>query len=113
MKVDWTIHMILDEPLSFHTHGLNKHGSLEIEIVLPLIKEQGMLFCNYIGEAIAEGRKIEDKQMVEHIFNVPVFFFRTMPLHGESQVLRAVFPDEGGYYPWELGCSEPYKSQMQ
>lgn len=113
LEVDWMVHMILGDPLSFHTHGLDRHGSLEIEILLPLSKEQGIMLCNCIGESIAQGLKIEDGQMVEHIFNVPIYFFKTMPLHGEKEVLRAVFTDELGRYPWEPDCAEPYKRQIQ
>ena len=35
-KVDWYIHYIPCEQPSFHTHGLNQYGSLELELVLPV-----------------------------------------------------------------------------
>ena len=112
MKIDWDIHHILDEPVSYHTHGLEQFGSLEIEIVLPLYPHEGAMFCNNIGAAIQTGLKVEDGQMVEGLFNLPIFFFKTMPLHGDKEVYRVVFPDSQGLFPWEDGCEETYKNQM-
>ena len=112
MKIDWDIHHILDEPMSYHTHGLEQFGSLEIEIVLPLYPHEGAMFCNNIGAAIRDGLEVEDGLMVEGLFNLPVFFFKTMPLHGDKEVYRVVFPDSQGLFPWEAGCEETYKNQM-
>lgn len=37
MKPDWIIHYIICERPSSHTHGLDRHGSLELELNLPVI----------------------------------------------------------------------------
>lgn len=117
MKIEWDIHHIIDKPISYHTHGLEQFGSLEIEIALPLYPHDGALFCNTIGAAIREGLKVEDGKMVEHLFNVPVFFFKTMPLHGDKEVYRVIFPDKNDFFPWDMDgyirCDEPYKSQIK
>lgn len=116
-KFDWEIHNVVDNPISFHTHGLDKYDSLEIEIVLPLHLKEGASFCNCIGAAIAEGLKIEDGLMVEGLFNLPIYFFKTMPIHGDKEVFRAIFPDENGFFPWEeengVKCSKGYIDQIQ
>lgn len=117
MKQDWIIHGVVDEPLTYHTHGLNKFGSLEVEILLPISPKNAGIYLNAIGEAIQNGLKLEDGLMVEELFSVPVFFFKVMPEHGEEEVFRAVFPDEKGYFPWDMSgairCDEPYKSQIK
>lgn len=122
MKPDWVVHNVLDNPLSFHTHGLNKYGSLEIEIVLPLYQEEGCAFCNCIGVAIAKGLKVEDGLMVDSLFTdelgcrQPIYFFKTKPIHGEKEVYRAIFPDPNRLFPWEvegrLSCAAEYKDQI-
>ena len=116
-KPDWVIHNVTGNPISFHTHGLDKYGSLEIEIVLPMYHKEGVNFCNYIGAAITDGLKIEDGLMIEGLFNLPVYFFKTMPIHGDKEVFRVVFPDEKGFFPWEeengARCSEGYIDQIQ
>lgn len=122
MKPDWVVHNVLDNPLSFHTHGLDKYGSLEIEIVLPLYQEEGCAFCNCIGVAIAKGLRIEDGLMVDSLFTdelgckQPIYFFKTKPIHGEKEVYRAIFPDPNGLFPWEvegrLSCAAEYKDQI-
>lgn len=116
MKIEWDIHHVIDEPASFHTHGLEQFGSLEIEIALPLYPHEGAMFCNNLGAAIRDGLKVEDGQMVEGLFNLPVFFFKTMPLHGDKEVYRVVFPDEKGYFPWDMNgetrCDDHYIEQI-
>ena len=36
MRPDWIIHYILCDRPSSHTHGLDKYGSLELELNLPV-----------------------------------------------------------------------------
>lgn len=116
-KFDWEIHNVVSNPISFHTHGLDKYNSLEIEIVLPLHLKEGASFCNCIGAAIAEGLKIEDGLMVEGLFNLPIYFFKIKPIHGDKEVFRAIFPDANGFFPWEeengVKCSEGYIDQIE
>ena len=116
MKHEWIIHHILDEPLSYHTHGLDKFGSLEIELLLPVSPFVAANYLNAIGEAIKDGLKIEDGLYVEGVFNIPVFFFKVKSVHSEDYVYRVIIPDSKGFYPWtqegHLRCDEPYKSQI-
>lgn len=116
MKIEWDIQHFLDKPESYRTCGLERLGSLDIEIALPLYLHEGTEFINNICAAIQDGLKIEDGLMVENLFKLPVFFFKVKSLHGEDLVYRVIFPDEKGYFPWdmngEIRCAEPYRSQI-
>ena len=117
MKHEWIIHHILDEPLSYHTHGLDKFGSLEIELLLPVHPNVAANYLNAIGEAIKDGLKIEDGLYVEGVFNFPVFFFKVKSMQSDDLVYRVIIPDSKGFFPWtqegNLRCDEPYKSQIK
>ena len=113
---DWIIHSILDVPLSFHTHGLNKYCNYELEVVLPLEPATAGNLINRIGLAIKNGLKLEDGLMVTTLFRTPIFFFKTKSLTDTNTVYRIIFPDERELYPWDIQngyrCEVPYKSQI-
>ena len=120
MKKDWIIHIVPDEVtglLSGHTHGLDKWGSFEIEINLHLRPEILGQYLNLVAERIVKGLKIEDGERIEGIFNCPIYFFKTKSVQSEDLVLRAIFPDEFGFYPWDLyndkRCELDYKEQIK
>ena len=54
MTPTWIIHFIPCGQPSYHTHGLNRYGSLELELNLPLEPRQAMLFINLIANEVAE-----------------------------------------------------------
>lgn len=49
MKPDWIIHYILADRPSSHTHGLDRHGSLELELNLPVPQEKAQMILNLLG----------------------------------------------------------------
>ena len=116
MKPDWIIHRILCERPTFHTHGLRRHGSLELELNLPLEPKQGAQFINLIAAEIAEkGKRYQSGEQVDGVFSLPFYVFQTKAIHASKpndQVLRIVFPDPGRKYPWEDGCQPPYSEQL-
>ena len=57
MKPDWIIHYILADRPSSHTHGLDRHGSLELELNLPVPQEKAQMILNLLGPiGLATGR---------------------------------------------------------
>ena len=52
MTPTWIIHFIPCGQPSYHTHGLNRYGSLELELNLPLEPRQAMLFINLIANEV-------------------------------------------------------------
>jgi hypothetical protein len=116
MKKDWEIHLVTDTitgKSSAHTHGLDKYGSLEIEINLHLRPEILGQYINLIADHIAsKGLQIEDGERVEGIFNSPIYFCKVKSVQSEDLVLRAIFPDENLKYPWDNDCSAGYCEQI-
>ena len=56
MSVDWIIHFIPCTPQpSFHTHGLDRHNSLELELNLALKPRQAMQFINLTAMDMVNG----------------------------------------------------------
>ncbi|SHJ57647.1 hypothetical protein SAMN02745136_00433 [Anaerocolumna jejuensis DSM 15929] len=116
MKRDWKIHIVPDETtglLSGHTHGLDKWGSLEIEINLHLRPEILGQYLNLIAEKIVKGLMVEDGERVMGIFDCPIYFFKTKSVQSEDEVLRVIVPDEEMRFPWDNDCSESYREQIE
>jgi len=113
-KPTWIIHAVFDEnAMAFHTHGLDKYGSLELELNLPLDQKQGMTFVNLVGLEIANGKKFKDGDIDNTVFQCNITFREAKSIFGENEkILRIILPDENFKFPWEDGCSQPYKSQI-
>lgn len=116
MKYTWIIHNVCDgERFTYHTHGLNAYGSLELELNLPLVPNQAGLFINLIADSVAKGRQYHSGECVPEIFTAPFYLLETKPVHGtyeDEQVLRIIFPDENFRFPWQSGCNPDYLSQL-
>lgn len=116
MKPTWIIHGILCDRPSYHTHGLDRYGSLELELNLPLMQTQAVLFINLIASEIAEkGKRYQSGDREEDIFNVPFYLFETdasQPSRPHDRVLRILFCDPAGRYPWEPECAPDYAGQL-
>ena len=116
MEPDWIIHLVLCERPSSHTHGLDKHSSLELELNLPLVKRSAGMILNLLGREIAEnGKRYQSGDREIEVFNLPVYFFETEPAVPDAcfkRVLRVLLCDPAGEYPWEDGCEERYAKQL-
>lgn len=116
MKIEWDVYHYTDSPQAFVTNGLDKFGSLEIEIVWPLYLQDGVYICNLIADKIRNGLHIEDGLYVADIFPNPLYFIRTKAAHTDIEVYRVIFPDGKGYFPWDMNgavrCEEPFKKQI-
>ena len=76
MKPDWIIHYILCERPSSHTHGLDRHGSLELELNLPVIQEKAKMILNLMGLEIAEkGKCYRSGDREDNVFTIPIYLF--------------------------------------
>lgn len=116
MKPDWIIHYILDDWPSSHTHGLDRHGSLELELNLPVAQEKAAMILNLLGLEIAEkGKRYRSGDREKDVFTVPVYFYETTPAVPDAyftRVLRVLFCDPDGKYPWEPDCAPGYAEQL-
>lgn len=112
----WIIHFIPCGQPSYHTHGLNAYGSLELELNLPLSPDQASLFINLIANEVAEkGKRYHSGDREDDVFNLPFYLFETTPIQpsqSNDRVLRILFCDPAGRYPWESGCEGMYSRQL-
>lgn len=116
MKPTWIIHFIPCDQSSYHTHGPDAYGSLELELNLPLPPHRAGLFINLVANEIAEkGKRYRSGDREDNVFNLPFYLFETAPIRpsrDKDRVLRILFCDPAGKYPWEPGCTVPYSSQL-
>ena len=68
MTPTWIIHFIPCGQPSYHTHGLDRYGSLELELNLPLDLQQATLFINLIANEVAEKGK---QNRIQSVFIFP------------------------------------------
>lgn len=117
MKVDWSIYCCpCAKHPSYHTHDLSVHGSLDLELNLALVPEQAMRFINHIVmDMLEHGKRYQSGDRVDGVFNVPFYLFETTPVLKDmvsGRVLRILFCDPDGKYPWEDGCQPSYSDQL-
>lgn len=116
MTPTWIIHFIPCGQPSYHTHGLDRYGSLELELNLPLDLQQATLFINLIANEVAEkGKRYRSGDREDNVFNLPFYLFETAPIRpsrDNDRVLRILFCDPAGKYPWEPECEAPYSNQL-
>lgn len=114
--VTWLIHHVCDgQIMSYHTHGLDQYGSLELELNLMLKPEQAGQFINLIGLSIAEGKRYRSGDCVKDIFTLPFYLLETDPIHGTyggERVLRIIFCDPSFHFPWDAECDLHYRIQL-
>ncbi len=116
MKPTWIIHFIPCGQPSYHTHGLDRYGSLELELNLSLVSRQAGQFINLIASQVAEkGKRYRSGDREDDVFTIPFYLFETSPIQpskDNDRVLRILFCDPNGRYPWEPGCEAPYSEQL-
>lgn len=112
----WIIHFIPCDQSSYHTHGLDAYGSLELELNLPITPQRAGLFINLVANEIAEkGKRYRSGDREDDVFNLPVYLFETAPIRtsrDNDRVLRILLCDPAGKYPWEPECESPYSKQL-
>lgn len=115
MNCTWIIHCVFDETtVAYHTHGLKRYGSPELELNLPLEQKQAGMYINLIAEQISKGKRYISGDKETEIFTLPFYLLETRPIFGEKNelVLRIVFPDPQVKYPWDGGCEPIYANQL-
>lgn len=98
----------------FTTVGLDRYGSLELELNLSIDPRQATVFLNLIGLEIANGKIFKDGDFDDTVFTCEMAFREVTGIYGGGEKkLRVIFKDPNFKYPWEEGCEEPYKSQIE
>lgn len=115
-NVDWIVHYVLDQYgpggiCNGHTHGMEKYGNLDFQIVLPISPEKITLLLNTICLEVQKGRRFEqgDYPLENEVYTAP---FRLQKVRETGRdVLRIILSDPNFRFPEDLLCEEPYKYQ--
>lgn len=126
-KMDWVIHMVGNGIVcsdcgkvessfpeyigNFHTHGLDKYGHQELQLVIHMTPENIGYVLNTLGLRIQAGEKFEAGQLAEGIFlDCPVRLDEFVETGRKA--LRVIIPDEKNRFPEDPACSYPYNYQL-
>lgn len=81
MVPTWIIHFIPCDQSSYHTHGLDAYGSLELELNLPITPQRAGPLINLVANEIAKkGKRYRSGDREDDVFNLPVYLFETAPI---------------------------------
>ena len=110
-KYGWIVHYVFPakegELANIHTHGVEENfNHKDFQIVLPLPQQLVHSLLVSVVERVKRGERFEPQKPYSNIIaNYNVYFVEKY--EGDRLVLRMIFPDEQGKYPWDSGC-EPY-----
>lgn len=121
MKYDWEIHYVNGENLTpgmcdAHTHGLNKYGSLELQLVLAFDTSLIGYVLNRVGYFVRNGMELHDGMLIEGVFSdgAMIKAFKTKDFFGDD-IFRLIipdgdykFPEESEEWPYNLQYRSPY-----
>lgn len=114
--VDWVVHGVIDDKnnrVVYHTHGLDKYGSLELELNLSVEQKVAMDILNSVGIEIAKGKKYIDGDIDETLLTCKIAFKKVKGIFGYGEMnLRVIVPDPNFKFPWEEGCQKEYINQI-
>ena len=124
--VDWIIHCcrngvecaecgdvetgFLDNACNAHTHGMEKYGHLDFQLVLALPDREIGRILNTFGLMVQQGRKFSPGDTVSGIYedcDVRLELFKEC----NRDILRVVIPDKHNIFPDNQECEYPYTLQ--
>lgn len=122
-QANWEIHFIangvacqkcgkVEEPFlehtcNAHTHGMDKYGHMDFQVVLHLRPKNIVYVLNSMCERVCAGEKFRHGDLVSGIFqdcDVRVEEFR----EANRTVLRVIIPDGKNIFPENENCRYPY-----
>lgn len=114
-KYGYYIHCIIDvDPLEAHTHGLMDVGYPEVGIKLGLDPDNVHRMLNVVAQKIlkkeitcSDGTTLQ----LDELCTLPVTFKLLTEDLTPSIILRIIFPDVNGRFPWDEGCNQEFKKQ--
>ena len=115
--IDWIIHFITDHyglggTINSHTHGMERYGHMDFQLVLPYEPGEIGYLLNGIGQRVQSGERFAAGDMVSGLY---LDCDIRLDLHIETgrQVLRLIVPDENNRFPENRFCMAPYRFQTQ
>lgn len=113
-NIDWEIHAVIGVSgpggiVNSHTHGMERYGHLDFQLVLPLVPKQTALLLNTICIEVQKGRRFLPEHSISEVFTCD---FRLELFHETGRdVLRLILPDPKLRFPENPLCESPYKYQ--
>ena len=125
-KIDWVIHLVangacdecgeietgfLPYMCNAHTHGLERYGHLDFQMVLFLPTEEIGRILNTLGLRVQSGERFRSGDMVSGIYEDCDVRLDEYEETGRK-VLRVIIPDANDIFPEEGDCMLPYCLQF-
>ena len=125
-KIDWVIHLVangacdecgeietgfLPYMCNAHTHGLERYGHLDFQMVLFLPTEEIGRILNTLGLRVQYGERFQSGDMVSGIYEDCDVRLDEYEETGRK-VLRVIIPDANNIFPEEGDCMLPYCLQF-
>lgn len=126
-NIDWIIHCVMDGAacdecgavetgfipyaVNAHTHGMEKYGHMDFQLVLRLPVEEIGRILNTMGMRVQRGERFKAGDMVSGIYSDCKVRLDEFEEYGRT-VLRVVIPDKHNLFPEDPDCMEVYKLQL-
>ena len=124
-KVDWIIHAVsncfcpecgrtensfIPGACNFHTHGLEKYGHPDLQIVITYPPQEIARILNTIGLRIQAGEHFAAGDLIKGIYEDCDVRLDAFEESGRS-ILRVIIPDKYNRFPENPKCEQPYNLQ--
>lgn len=125
-KIDWIIHCcangICDEcgkaetrflknMCNAHTHGMQKYGHMDFQLVICYDPQIIMYILNTLGLRVQSGQHFHAGDYVSGIFVDCDIRLDEYEETGRT-VLRVIIPDKNNIFPEDECCMKPYRFQL-
>ena len=126
-KIDWMIHFEANGEIcaccgevitgfpeymaNAHTHGMEKYGHLNFQIVLALDSYTCGTILNNIGLRVQTGEKFKSGDILSDVLADGYSVQLVEVEEAERRVLRIMLPDPENRFPGDKGCEYPYNKQ--
>jgi len=112
---NWIIHTIIGAygpggTVNSHTHGMEKYGHPDFQLVLNVKPEEIGRLLNTMGQRVQKGEKFKSGDMVKGLF-LDCDVRLDLVFETGRGVLRLIIPDADNIFPEDPNCMEPYKYQ--
>jgi len=104
-------HGFFPQSCNFHTHGMERYGHKDFQMVLAYPVGEICRILNTLGERVRDGERFKDGDLISGIYldcDVRVTEFEET---GRT-VLRVIIPDKHNRFPEDPDCLFPYTVQM-
>ncbi len=125
-KIDWIIHLCANEACAecgktetgflpymcnAHTHGMERYGHIDFQMVLRLSDTEIARILNTLGLWVQSGKRFHSDDMVSGIYEDCDVRLDEFEETGRK-VLRVIIPDKNNIFPEDESCMEPYCFQL-